>query len=242
MERDFASAREALDESVQLSGGETATGVFALAWLAMISLREGDEEEAFRHAQRARVVAERPGMRNYMPSIGAYSVVAHLPSRRGDLGGAARACDRVNELLPRLTEAYWWQMIETRILLAPALAVLGRHEEARTRLNEAEALLAEHRDAGTLHERYAETVRKLHFDARRPASPSHELSDAERRILRLLASDLSLRDIGRELFLSMNTVKTHKRSIYRKLGVSSRSDAVRAARIEVKGVHRDARA
>lgn len=59
-----------------------------------------------------------------------------------------------------------------------------------------------------------------------------QISDAERRVLRLLASDLSLREIGRELFLSLNTVKTHKRSIYRKLGVVSRAEAVRAARRE----------
>jgi LuxR family transcriptional regulator, maltose regulon positive regulatory protein len=62
--------------------------------------------------------------------------------------------------------------------------------------------------------------------------PSQELSDAERRILRLLATDLSLPEIGRELYLSANTVKTHTRSIYRKLGVSSRAEAVAAARTE----------
>src|SRR5262245_1659981 len=64
--------------------------------------------------------------------------------------------------------------------------------------------------------------------ARRRRAPSPALSDAERRILRLLATDLSLREIGRELYLSTNTVKTHTRAIYRKLGVSSRTDAVKA--------------
>jgi LuxR family transcriptional regulator, maltose regulon positive regulatory protein len=57
-----------------------------------------------------------------------------------------------------------------------------------------------------------------------------------RRILRLLATDLSLREIGRELYLSTNTVKTHTRSIYRKLGVSSRDEAVKAARTEAREV------
>jgi LuxR family maltose regulon positive regulatory protein len=41
---------------------------------------------------------------------------------------------------------------------------------------------------------------------------------------------LSEREIGRELYLSHNTIHSHARSIYRKLGVSSRSDAVRRAR------------
>ena len=79
----------------------------------------------------------------------------------------------------------------------------------------------------SISRRHAEILRKLHLQ-RTHAQSSQELSDAERRVLRLLASDLSLREIGRELFLSMNTVKTHKRAIYRKLGVSSRTEAVRA--------------
>jgi len=81
-------------------------------------------------------------------------------------------------------------------------------------------------------------MRKLRLAHRRP-QPTQELSDAERRILRLLDSDLSLGEIGRELYLSKNTVKTHTRSIYRKLGVSSRADAVHAAQSEGGGVRGD---
>jgi DNA-binding CsgD family transcriptional regulator len=47
------------------------------------------------------------------------------------------------------------------------------------------------------------------------------LTDAEQRILRLLASDLTVREIGRELYLSLNTVRTHVYSIHRKLRVTS---------------------
>ena len=56
------------------------------------------------------------------------------------------------------------------------------------------------------------------------------LTARELSIVRLLPSALSRRDIGRELFLSLNTVKTHGRSIYRKLGVRSRAQAVVRAR------------
>jgi LuxR family transcriptional regulator, maltose regulon positive regulatory protein len=124
-------------------------------------------------------------------------------------------------------------MIETRILLAPALAALGRTGEAATLLEEAAALLATHPDAGTLPDWHAETVRDLRLAGRR-RQPSRELSDAERRILRLLATDLSLAEIGRELYLSTNTVKTHTRAIYRKLGVSSREEAAKAAGTEAR--------
>ena len=48
-------------------------------------------------------------------------------------------------------------------------------------------------------------------------------------MLRLLPSDLSAREIGGELFLSANTIRTHRRAIYRKLRVSSRAEAVARA-------------
>ena len=57
-----------------------------------------------------------------------------------------------------------------------------------------------------------------------------ELSERELVVLRLLASDLSQREIGSELYISLNTVKGHTRSIFRKLGVSSRAEAVARGR------------
>ena len=55
------------------------------------------------------------------------------------------------------------------------------------------------------------------------------LTSAELRLLPLLATHLSFRNIGERLFISPNTVKTEAISIYRKLGVSSRGEAVAQA-------------
>jgi len=52
----------------------------------------------------------------------------------------------------------------------------------------------------------------------------------EREVLRMLSSGLSEREIGLELYVSFNTVHSHVKSVYRKLGVSSRADAVARAR------------
>jgi LuxR family maltose regulon positive regulatory protein len=54
-------------------------------------------------------------------------------------------------------------------------------------------------------------------------------SDAELTVLRLLVTDLSARQIGAQLFVSPNTVRSHTRAIYRKLGVRSREEAVARA-------------
>ena len=75
---------------------------------------------------------------------------------------------------------------------------------------------------------------RLSAGGRSPAADTgsgHEqLTQRERRVLQLLTGDLSERDIGRELYVSHNTVHSHVRSIYRKLGVSSRAHALQRTR------------
>jgi LuxR family maltose regulon positive regulatory protein len=67
---------------------------------------------------------------------------------------------------------------------------------------------------------------------RRPtaAALAEPLTEREQRILRYLPTMLSNAEIGAEVFVSLNTVKTHLRSIYRKLGANGRADAVEQAR------------
>jgi ATP/maltotriose-dependent transcriptional regulator MalT len=60
-----------------------------------------------------------------------------------------------------------------------------------------------------------------------PNSRAEPLTAREEAVLRFLAGTLSLREIGQEMYVSMNTVKSHTRAIYRKLGVSNRHDAIR---------------
>ena len=55
-------------------------------------------------------------------------------------------------------------------------------------------------------------------------------SEREREVLGHLANMLSTAEIATEMYISVNTVKTHLRSIYRKLSVTHRSEAVRRAR------------
>jgi LuxR family maltose regulon positive regulatory protein len=57
-----------------------------------------------------------------------------------------------------------------------------------------------------------------------------QLSEREREVLRHLSRMLSTAEIATEMYISVNTVKTHLRSIYRKLSAAHRGEAVRRAR------------
>lgn len=64
----------------------------------------------------------------------------------------------------------------------------------------------------------------------RTAGLVEQLTERETAVLRYLPSQMSQREIANELYVSLNTTKTHCRAIYRKLGVDHRKAAVQAAR------------
>jgi LuxR family maltose regulon positive regulatory protein len=64
----------------------------------------------------------------------------------------------------------------------------------------------------------------------RPRPGADTLSERELDVLRYLASRLSYPDVARELYISVNTLKSHVKSIYRKLGAANRGEAIEVAR------------
>jgi LuxR family maltose regulon positive regulatory protein len=93
------------------------------------------------------------------------------------------------------------------------------------------ALLRATADRG-IAQRYAARLLAAFPSAPRPAGAAglvEPLSDRERDVLRLLETDLSGPEIARELVVSLNTVRSHTKSIYTKLGVNTRRTAVRRA-------------
>ena len=145
-------------------------------------------------------------------------------------GVALAAQGRHAEALPELERGVflrrlWGQPLDLAdglIALAPAVAAAGDRARAAALFDEAEALLAGCPDPGALPARLAA--------ARRAASAGEPLTERERDdpALPERRARPSARS-ARELFLSFNTVHSHVKSLYRKLGVSSRAEAVDAA-------------
>ncbi len=117
------------------------------------------------------------------------------------------------------------------LLLARADAQRWRLDEATQLSDRARDTLDELPDAGILPGLLAEVEQEI-SSARERATDGAvvvALSDAELTVLRLMTEDLSIREMGARLYVSENTVRTHRRAVYRKLGVHSRVEAVARA-------------
>jgi LuxR family maltose regulon positive regulatory protein len=170
------------------------------------------------------------------PQVGEHftAMIGHLALGRAaeldaQLTEAERELARAGELARR--GAGVLERAAAALAQARVLAALGRREPARLRLDHARELLAGCADPGNLARALADAERTPGLvPARAPAAAGEQLSERELGVLRLLHSELSLREIGAELYLSLNTIKTHTRNIYLKLGAGGREEAVARAR------------
>lgn len=206
--------------------------VFGLGNGAALALECGDEAAAKRLADEAVEVMRRGEVEEHPWSAMAHLADGSLLLRRGDLPSAARRIERGIALGERLRA---WQLIAHGSLLLAEVRQ-RQHEPAAARrlLARVRDILATLPDPGDGFERLARTEKTLRLRAGRDRSPTGgafwELSPRELEVLRLLPSSLSQREIAAELYVSFNTIRTHTRVIFEKLGVTSRGDAVARAR------------
>jgi LuxR family transcriptional regulator, maltose regulon positive regulatory protein len=178
-------------------------------------------------AATALEIAARHGIDEHWCTAHAHLAQGLVHERRGEPARAVAALERSVELARRGSGPVYtaWPLLH----LARVRGEGGDRRGANALFEETHAELKQARDAGVMPERLAEAERRLSARPRTVAA-GEPLSERELTVLRLLATDLSQRDIGHELYLSLNTVKTHSRRIFGKLGVSSRTEAVARSR------------
>lgn len=201
--------------------------VVALGQLGLLAAAEGDWHTARILASQARAAIDRCGLteRPFVALALATCAYVDASEHRREEALADLAAGR--ELLARLRDFGAWFEVETAAALAAAEVELNDSGGAEKLLGAARCRLGEMPDAPLLHAWVAEIETGL---ARISTGGFADLTPAELRVLRLLPSHLSYRQIADELVISPNTVKTQIRSAYRKLDVSSRHDAVEACR------------
>ena len=199
------------------------------ALLALIAADRDHLSAARSHADAARVIVGRiSSSRSWLGAIAAEALGAVLAAE-GDLAGAERELSYAERFIDDEFATVDHALLLVR--LADVRRRRGRLDEAAASLRRARDELDEVGDSGVLPQFVARVASALE-EARREASDGEvfELpTAAELAVLRLLATELSAREIGGELFLSPNTVRSHIRAVYRKLGVGSREGAVARA-------------
>jgi LuxR family transcriptional regulator, maltose regulon positive regulatory protein len=209
------------------SVGAPTIQVLALAQLALLAIEGEDWQLAESLAAQARAQVNRSGLIEYPMVALAMAVSALVEARFGRVDKAVADMRIGIGLLGQLDEFAPWYEVEARIALARCAARLGDGPAAEAFLADGKKLLKRTPDAFVLGEWIEESARAVEELA---VSDVGGLSPAELRVLQFLPGHLSYPQIATETFVSPNTVKTQAQSIYRKLGASSRREAVELAR------------
>jgi LuxR family maltose regulon positive regulatory protein len=211
---DLDNADGLLAEAVEVAEDTKATDTAALALaeraVVAIDRREWDRAELLVEHARSLLHQGRLAVHR-----------GEVPRARADLAHSQR-------LRPQLTVALPIYSVQARLELVKVYLALTDVAGARTVLREVDELLRRRPDLGVLGEQ-ADQLRARVDTIRADVLGASALTAAELRLLPLLATHLTFRETGEQLHVSPHTVKTQAMSIYRKLGASSRSQAMQRA-------------
>ena len=224
--------------AAQARAASSGTGSIALirmvglTILSLIAIEQGNLDEAGLRSRAALdiVTAAGSGLGGAPQSSLAFAAAGAVSAGRGRLAEAREQLEHALQMRRRFPGISPWFTVEVLLRLAPVLLDTGERSRAVTLLSEVRLLLDSSPDgADAQFARLGQVERRLAGEPRE-VPVIEPLTEREVTVLRLLGGSLSMREIARELDLSQNTVKTHTRAIYRKLGVSTRLDAINALR------------
>jgi LuxR family maltose regulon positive regulatory protein len=224
---ELAAAAVVLEDAVVSESSIVLIRMMALSALGLVAARQGRLLRAEELVHAASELVARADLGDTPQAAVADMATGALHDAQGKPDEARAELERALRLRRRSPGISPWPTLETLLLLAEVLLELG-DQAAADLLAQAQELLASLPDGADAQ---LARVRRLGQGLAGLSHASLEpLTDREATVLRLLRGTLSLREIGYELHLSPNTIKTHTRVIYRKLGVSTRRQAVEQGR------------
>jgi LuxR family maltose regulon positive regulatory protein len=214
---------DAYDVAMDAGANPAAAASLAIrSLIAMDSHRLPDSEAML---DRAVEFVRTAGIEEYIESALVFALAARAATRAGDHARATEHLTQVNRIRPRLNHAIPYQAALTLIHAGYAYLEMGDAGGARVVTRELRDVLLHRPDLGVIVEQA--TVLYAVVEAAGDGTVGvSSLTAAELRLVPFLSTHLSFREIGERLYLSRHTVKTQAISIYRKLGVSSRSGAI----------------
>jgi LuxR family transcriptional regulator, maltose regulon positive regulatory protein len=151
-------------------------------------------------------------------------------AEQGRLEEAQKELENALSARRRLPGLSPWPTLVGLLALTSVLAGRDDRAGARAVLAEARTILDANPDAGMLPEQLERQERKLRVRKAREGQLDGELTERELEVIGLLEGQLTTRQMAESLYVAPSTVRSQIKSIYRKLGVSSRGAAVKAAR------------
>jgi len=215
------------------SGSDSAPGIIRVLSLSVESFVEserGNQPRSLECAELAVDIVETRGLRASPQASLAFAALGQAQAEAGKTDDALATLELGLALRRQNSAQGVWGPIHQLLVTARVAAQAGRFPLARDLLAELATRMSRF-TAGmaVMHERVA-AVQQLLRDEVAAGMISEPLTERELDVLRLLQSSMSLHEIAAELYLSFNTVKTHARAVYRKLGVHTRGEALRIAR------------
>lgn len=205
--------------------GNPAGLVLAATERAAIAMDRGHWVQAFDDLGTALGVIDRRHLQDYAMAALAFAAAARHALHRGDRAALERELTKAMRARPLCTYAVPALAVQVRLTLAKTYWAIGDHATARHLVHEIDEVLIRRPDLGALVDEVADFKTVMVSDGVVVTGGS-PLTPAELRLLPYLQTHLTLPEIGARLFISRNTVATEVGSIYRKLGVSSRAEAV----------------
>jgi ATP/maltotriose-dependent transcriptional regulator MalT len=229
---DITQARRVLEEGLRFTKDDHA--VLRIGMLSCLSLVVGDEghlEEAESLAREACTLQDRFRLQAIPQATWAPIALGRVLAKRGNLPGAQTKLESALSVRRQWPGLSPWPTLVGLLALAPVVSARGDRAGGRAVLAEARAILEPFAgDAGIFPELLERHERKLRARKPREGQLNGEPTERELEVLRLLTSELSNRQIAQSLYVAPSTVRTQVKSIYRKLAVSSRKEAVEEAR------------
>jgi LuxR family maltose regulon positive regulatory protein len=207
----------------------TDTRIVALSERSLLAAAQGRFDDSLARVAEARALVDGERLADYATSALFLAASARAELRTGHSDRARADLDLADRLRPQLTYALPWYSAQTLLELAHAHAGLLNLAEACSLVADAETILRRRPGLGDLAARTRPLRKELRELMHGPGAQESMLTPAELRLVPLLATHMSFREIGEHLHVSRNTVKTQAIAVYRKLGVSSRSDAIERA-------------
>jgi LuxR family maltose regulon positive regulatory protein len=169
-------------------------------------------------------------LHDYVFSVPAFAGAARLSLHQGAVNEAHRQLTRAMRARPAATYVLPYHAVRVRLQLATVYLALAEPGTVRQLLREIDDVVSRRPALGTLIDEIKE-FRAVLASAKAAAGAAAvlPLTPAELRLLPYLQTHLTAEKIAERLFISVHTVKTEVRAIYRKLGVSSRNEAVQKA-------------